>query len=579
MNNSGSFWLRRILCILAALFCFRVISTPAWAQFETRAYNPFPEGAYSIATGDFNHDGKLDVVMMVINGFAVALGNGDGTFQKPVTYPTKLSRSLAVADFNNDGNLDIVSADGDTPGTVSVYLGSGDGTFKTPLVSRTTNPNASVVVGDFNGDGKPDVVVIDTPYISVLLGNGDGTFRPPSDNGSFIASGWLAVADFNNDHKLDVVVTGSFGSTYSIGVLLGNGDGTLQNSITDALQYVPATVAAGDINGDGNVDAVLGYALGGVAVLLGNGNGTLQPTVNYSTTGLGGGQVIVYDLNLDGKLDVAVPSGIGTNGVAGVDVFWGKGDGTLEPAQFFASGVTGLPALGDLNGDHLPDLVLGNIFQGVITMLNTGAVSFFPTERITFPTQLINTKSAAQTVTLTNNGMSSLSISSIKVSGSFKESNTCGSSIPAGADCSISVLFEPPAVGSYTGLVTLVDSASSKPQVIEMVGTATVIKTSPGSVNFGAQRVGTKSKPQVVTATNEGSTAVQFSYVSVGGHDLNDFSETDNCTAQTIQPGGSCTASVIFDPTRTGSRSAGLYFVLPIGGVSPAPVNLSGTGK
>ncbi len=112
-----------------------------------------------------------------------------------------------------------------------------------------------------------------------------------------------------------------------------------------------------------------------------------------------------------------------------------------------------------------------------------------------------------------------------------------------------------------------------------MVGTATVIKTSPGSVNFGAQRVGTKSKPQVVTATNEGSTAVQFSYVSVGGHDLNDFSETNNCTAQTIQPGGSCTASVIFDPTKTGSRSAGLYFVLPIGGVSPAPVNLSGTGK
>ena len=146
MNNSGSFWLRRILCILAALFCFRVISTPAWTQFETRAYNAFAEGAYSITTGDFNHDGKLDVVMMVINGFAVALGNGDGAFQKPVTYATKLSRSLAVADFNNDGNLDIVSADGDTPGTVSVYLGNGDGTFKTPLVSRTTNPNASVVL-------------------------------------------------------------------------------------------------------------------------------------------------------------------------------------------------------------------------------------------------------------------------------------------------------------------------------------------------------------------------------------------------------------------------------------------------
>src|SRR5258708_4306491 len=289
MNNSGSFWLRRILCILAALFCFRVISTPAWAQFETRAYNPFPEGAYSIATGDFNHDGKLDVVMMVINGFAVALGNGDGTFQKAVFYPTQLSYSLAVADFNNDGNLDIVTADQDSPATVSVYLGNGDGTFKTqPIVSNTTSPNYFVAVGDFNGDGKPDIVVLDPPYTSVLLGNGDGTFGPPSDNASFVGARWLAVADFNNDHRLDVLVTGLFGTSYTIGVLLGNGDGTLQNSITQLLQYVPATVAAGDLNGDGKMDAILSYDLGGIAVLLGNGDGTLQPAVNYSTPGLSG---------------------------------------------------------------------------------------------------------------------------------------------------------------------------------------------------------------------------------------------------------------------------------------------------
>src|SRR5258708_35127731 len=113
MNNSGSFWLRRILCILAALFCFRVISPPAWAQFETRAYNAFPEGAYSIATGDFNHDGKLDVVMMVINGFAVALGNGDGTFRKAVTYPTKLARSLAAAEFNKHRGFDMRTTAGE----------------------------------------------------------------------------------------------------------------------------------------------------------------------------------------------------------------------------------------------------------------------------------------------------------------------------------------------------------------------------------------------------------------------------------------------------------------------------------
>src|SRR5260370_25350540 len=200
MNPSVSFF-GRVLPVVAVLLCFSARPLD-WGQFETRATNPFPEGSFSIATGDFNHDGKLDVVMTTNNGFSVALGNGDGTFQKAVTYSTQLSYSVAVADFNGDGNLDIVTGDQDSPATGSVYLGNGDGTFKTlPVVSSTTSPNWFIPVGEFNGDGKRDIVVIDSPHISVLLGNGDGTFGPPSDNDSFVGAHWLAVADFNNDHK------------------------------------------------------------------------------------------------------------------------------------------------------------------------------------------------------------------------------------------------------------------------------------------------------------------------------------------------------------------------------------------
>jgi len=581
MNLSGLFCFPRVFCVVTALFCLPAICTPAWAQFETRATNPFPEGAYSIATGDFNHDGKLDVVMMVGGGFAVALGNGDGTFQKAVFYSTQLAYSLAVADFNGDGNLDIVVADENlNPSTVSVYLGNGDGTFKTPpITSNTTSYNEFIVVGDFNGDGKPDIVVVENPYISVLLGNGDGTFGPPSDNNSFVGAHWLAVGDFNNDHKLDVLVSGYFGGTYTIGVLLGNGDGTLQNAITQSVLYVPENVAVGDLNRDGKMDAVLGFDLGGIAVFLGNGDGTLQPPTIYDTTGLGGGQVVVYDLNLDGKLDVAVPSSLGTSGPGGMDVFWGNGDGTLQPAQLFESQVSGLPVVGDLNGDQLPDFVLGAFHHGAITMLNTGVVSFSPTTPPTFLAQLINTKSAPQTVTLTNSGKSSLSITSIKVSGPFKQGNTCGKSVAAGAKCTISTLLQPTTTGSLTGLITLMDSASSKPQYIELLGAGTAIKLSPGTLNFGSQKVGTKSPPQTVTATNEGSTAVQFNSVTLIGTNWKDFSQTNTCTAQPLQPGTSCTVSVTFDPTATGTRNASLNFSQKNQpAASPQPVKLTGTG-
>jgi hypothetical protein len=576
------FSFKRLLGSVALVSCLAGFALPARAQFETRTMDPTEPyyGAFSIATGDFNHDGKLDVALINDNGFSVMLGNGDGTFRKAVFYSTHLAYSLAVGDFNKDGNLDIVVAnENSSPSTVSVYLGNGDGTFKSPIDSNTTQPNEFVVVGDFNGDHKLDIAVIDSPYISVLLGNGDGTFQPPSDNDSFRIPQWLAVGDFNNDHKLDVITTGSFGASYDIGVLLGNGNGTLQDSITMPIEYVPGTVTVGDLNGDGNLDAVLGYDLDGMAVLLGNGDGTLQPAVNYDTTGFSG-YPVVADLNVDGKLDVVIESSgpVGAGAGAGVDVFWGNGDGTLQPAQFFDSAESGIPAVGDLNGDHLPDIILANELE-TTTMLNTGAVSFSPTTApLAFPVQLINTSSPQQTVTLTNAGTSPLSISSIKVSGPFQMSTTCGGTLPVRGSCSISSLFHPRAAGTFAGLITIIDSASSKPQFVDLTGRAAALKVSPAALSFGSQKVGTKSAPKSVTATNAGSTAILISSVTIGGTDRADFSETDDCAGQTIQPKKSCTATVTFDPAKTGARSAGLYFNLPTGAVSPAPATLTGNG-
>jgi archaellum component FlaF (FlaF/FlaG flagellin family) len=574
MSWISCFSFRRAFCALAALFCLAGAGAPAWAQFETRGTTTFPQGSFSIATGDFNKDGKLDVVMITGNGFSLALGNGDGTFQAPVTYATQLAYSLAVADFNGDGNLDLVVANLD-PSTVSVYLGNGDGTFQAPIDSNTTDGSYFVVVGDFNNDEIPDLAVIDPPYISVLLGNGNGTFQPPSDNNSFAGGKWLALADFNNDHKLDVLVSGSFGSTYDIGVLLGNGDGTLQNSLTYPVESV-LSVAAGDLNGDGNMDAILSYDGYHIAVLLGNGDGSFQPAVLYDTTGIGGSWLVVSDMNLDGKLDVVIPSSQNDNprAAGGVDIFWGNGDGTLQPAQFFGSGDAGMPTIADLNGDHLPDIVM----FGVVSVLNTGVAGFSPSAPLAFPLQVVNASSAPQKVTLTNNGTTALTVSSMKVSGKFKISSTCGHSVAAGAKCTISAVFQPTSAGVQTGLITLKDSASSKPQFIELTGTATLAKVSPKTLTFASQKVGTKSTPQTVTVTNEGSAAMQFSGVSVGGRDYRDFTETDNCTGRSISQGASCTVNVTFAPTKAGTRSATLS-IEAVGTTSPAPVALLGTGS
>jgi hypothetical protein len=570
MTRQHSFRNRPSFCVVVALFCFAGMATSARAQFETRATIALPGVGLSTAAGDFNHDGKLDVVVAG-SYLSVFLGNGDGTFKAPVNYAGSFNW-VAVGDFNNDGNLDLVVIP--VSQTVSVYLGNGDGTFQPPKSSPTTGSGTFIAVGDFNGDHKLDIALINNPYISILLGNGDGTFQAPIDNNSSVGAHQLVVGDFNNDHRLDVAAVGYFGGSQDLWILLGNGDGTLQPPLTYPLARTPGSVAAADFNHDGKLDLVIGNYIGsGVAVLLGKGDGLFQPEVDYATTG-GTFNVLVQDLNGDGNIDIVAMDGDSP----GIDDLVGNGDGTFQPALFCPALNGGGRIIGDFNGDRMPDLVLlGNI--GVTTMLNTGIIDISPSTPVVFPVQLIHTSSSASAITLNNTSAAPVSISSVKVAGQFHlgEGTTCSGSVGAGATCVINVLFQPQSAGAHTGLITLVDSASSKPQFVELSGSGTIIKVSPTSLAFGSQKVGTKSTPQTVTATNKGSAPITYDSISIGGSNKDAFSETNDCSGRSIPPGGSCKVQVTFHPAKSGDQSAALY-INPNTTISPVPVTLTGTG-
>ena len=213
---------------------------------------------------------------------------------------------------------------------------------------------------------------------------------------------------------------------------------------------------------------------------------------------------------------------------------------------------------------------------------NGPGASFNPTS-LSFGNQALSTTSTAKTVTLTNSGNQTLTISSISItgtnSGDFSQTNNCGSSLSQSGNCTISVTFTPSATGSRSASVSISDNAGGSPQTVSLTGTGTgtpQISFSPTSWSFGNQLVNTSSTAESITVTNPGNASLTISSVSITGTNAGDFSQTNNCS--TVAAGsGSCTIQVTFTPSATGSRSASVSVTDNASG-SPHTVALSGTG-
>jgi hypothetical protein len=410
--QAGTYYLEVSAAVGAGGYLFSASYQPGTSPLDPLPSPPgYPTYPTSVAVGDFNGDGTLDLAVLSLIGgntdhIQIWLGNGDGTFRPGGYYDAGGYAYLLMAkDVNRDGILDLITEDA-SGGSQNVLMGHGDGTFSAPqeafdryvsntgglfstfadltgngTISRITTDNPdglvhvylgsgdtyqsyqagadprSVAVGDLTGNGIPDLVVANfgSDTFSVLMGNGDGTFQPAR---TYQAAGGpfaLTLADLNHDGRLDVITANYYGGGAS--VYLGNGDGTFRTDATLLAQDEGGVVLA-DLNGDGNADMVTG-SLGGAAITvrLGNGDGTFQAPQTYDL----GGQLVslsVEDVNGDGKPDLVAVVNTNQQVPNAIDVFLGNGDGTFQPARVVAQDASSSAlALAHVFGGGHADLV------------------------------------------------------------------------------------------------------------------------------------------------------------------------------------------------------------------------------
>jgi hypothetical protein len=372
------------------------LSNPQSSSADFATQQTFAVGTQpaAVAVGDFNGDGKPDLVIANASSNTVSVllnttpaGATTPSFAAQQTFAVGMSpEAVAVGDINGDGKPDLIVVNSGS-NTVSVLLNTTATGATTPSFAAQqtfavgTQPHA-VAVGDFNGDGKPDLAVANTgsDTVSVLLnttamGATTPSFAAQQTFAVGTAPDGVAVGDFNGDGKPDLAVANSGSNTVSVlldTTAMGATVPSFAVQQTFAVGMNPVSVAVGDINGDGKPDlAVVNSGSNTVSVLLNTTTmGATTPSFAAQQTFSTGTQpsaVAIGDFNGDGLPDLAITNA-GTSTMMGMTVSvllnttaMGATTPSFATQQTFATGVgPASVAVGDFNGDNTPDLAIAN---------------------------------------------------------------------------------------------------------------------------------------------------------------------------------------------------------------------------
>ena len=489
--------------------------------FTPAAGGPYSVGSnpYDIVAADFNGDGIPDLAITSSgnNNMTVLLGNGDGTFTPAGGSPFAVGSSpqgLAVGDFNGDGIADLAIA-ATSSNQVTVLLGNGTGGFTAASGSPiAVNYAAAVAVADFNGDGKADIAVADAQdnVVAVFLGNGQGGFSSagnPTPVGNYPYA--MLTADLNGDGKADLAVINYEGS--NVTVLLGNGTGAFAQSTGSPFPVgpYPASIGAGDFNGDGHTDlAVATQGNNSVAILLGNGSGGFtSPAYSPLQPLVGGYAVAVGQFNGDGHTDLAV------GGYNSFEIYAAEAVPQLQITQQPSTGTVGtaisnvVVQVQDINGNLMAGSTAAITISsnpgglgGTVTVNASGGIATFNNLVFSAAGSFVPTASSPGTLSGTGAAIQ-IAAGSQTISFGAISSQTMGTPVALNATASSGLTV------NFASLSSTVCSVSGNTATLLKIGTCKIQATQPGNTSYLAAKPVDQS-----FAVTQGSQTITFGALS-----------------------------------------------------------------